>query len=385
MYREDACLIRKGRGGGGGGGRCGRGWRAGGLLLLWLIVGGQWLAGQPTTAVSRELTAHYNDFRRGAIDEAAFTNAVIDVSARQSDIAHSLQTLQEYRPQVKESQNSVQLYREIALLAEMSAQYNIALESYQDIVEHPGISERERHDTLFKIGALAFSNGDFTAALTAVQQVLTGSRELALVHRAYILQTRIEGYAVNFDIATQKLTLFIDQHPTSPALRIAYITLIELYLRQQAIDKAQRVQRILEQRFPASIEARYTYGQSSKAERIMSMPLLVMLLHSNEANLASAHDRAHGQALPGNIIADNAIAERNEQQVRVQVGSFQNLEYAQSLQGRLEGLGLQVTIDRSAAGTTQYHKIRVVTTQSRYSEVLATLSRHNISGFLVTE
>lgn len=343
---------------------------------------------QSTAALHEELDARYHDFERGAISEVAFTNAVIAVSADQANIKDSLSALQTQRARITGVDNSTQLNREIAMLAEMTAQYDVAIDSYRQIAQHAATGSAERADALLKLATLYFNNGDFSDALSATQQVLVGATDKSRVHRAYILQIRIEGYAVNFPPAIQKLTWFIEQNADSPELRLAYVVLVELHHRHGDSDKAEQIQQTLSERFPSSIEARYNHDIG--AQKIMSIPLPVILLRKSEENIFHDYGYAFFDQQPERNSDSNdgdttARSVFDGAPVKIQTGSFKSREYAESLQGRLETLGLKTVIDTVSQADGVRHKVRVLTTDRAYSSVLDTLSVHNINGFLTSD
>lgn len=368
---------------------------------------------QPAVVLQAELDARYRDFERGAINEAAFTNAIIATSADQANINDSLRVLQAHRGRITEAVNSTQLHREIALLAEMTAQYGVAIDSYQQISKHTVAGSAEHADALLKLAALHFNNGDFAEALAAAQQVLVSATGVGAVHRAYILQTRIEGYGVSFSTAIQKLDRFIAQNNDSPQLRLAYVTLIEFYYRDSDVDKAERAQRVLSVRFPDSIEAGYSYG--NETQNMMSLPLPAILLRNSEENILRGRDhgyallnrqplqRSDGSAVVGSsaAAADGTAAAAGSRvtavssavagsiadgiAIKIQTGSFRSRVYADSLQRRLEALGLTAVVNTVPHAEGAYYKVRVLATDRSYPAVLDTLSQHNITGFLTND
>ena len=373
-------------------------------------------------AQHNELELRYADLQNGTIDEAVFTRAVLKVSAEQGSVHDSISTLQKYKDKVHQPKNSTEVYDRIALLAEMTAQYDIAIENYTRVVDQRPVNDRTRYETLLKLAALYFNKGNFKEALFATKQVLLGARQDKTLHRAHILQARIEGYAVDFSASIQKLQWFIDQNPTSSHLRLAYVTLAELYQRNGDVDALARTQRTITTEFPHSIEAHYEYSNSVSS--IINFPLPLTLLYSN-INGAHTHSVADTQAAPANsgaiqtvVHADSmahtaahaptgssatdvpstvsihtaplsatsvsaSSAPTSSAIIRIQAGFFRNRAYAHTLQERLAGLGLKTLINQEYTGGSVGYKVQVLMSESDYPSVRNILNAHNIKGFIV--
>ena len=401
--------------------RAGKGYATWAMALVYMLV----LFGvhiHDIYAQHNELELRYADLQNGTIDESVFTRAVLKVSAGQGSVSDSISTLQKYKDKVHQPKNSTEVYDRIALLAEMTAQYDIAIENYTRVVDQRPVNDRTRYDTLLKLAALYFNKGNFKEALLATKQILLGARQDEVLHRAHILQARIEGYAVDFSASIQKLQRFIEQNPTSPQLRLAYTTLAELHQRTGNVDALARTEHTITTEFPHSIEAHYEYSNSVSS--IINFPLPLTLLYSNISGIhahpftdtqaasensdvavhtalseSSAHTAAHAPTrssathvssvvsvhtapLSGSLLSASSVP-NSSAIIKIQAGFFRNRAYAHTLQEKIANLGLKTLIDQEdTEGGTRY-KVQVLVNESDYPSVRNTLDAHNIKGFVV--
>lgn len=352
------------------------------MLLVGALTGTIQVGGETLAASDGDLDAQYAALRNGTLTEAAFTQRLLSGGRAHQNTKESLEALQKYQNQLREPSNNVQLHSEIALLAEMSGQYDIAIENYQRMVDQTALDDSKRYDILLRIAALHFNNGDFPDALGAAQQVMVGATDQKWVHSAYILQTRIEGYAVQFTTAIQKLIRFIEQYPKSPALRLAYLTLSEMHHRVGNTREVDRIQATLTRAFPSSIEANYAGTHGNKNITPLPLPTVLLQSYAHAADRANQHEYAFSERARA-ITTQPTTASSGNAAVKIQVGSFRNRSYAMSLQTRLGELGLTAIVDRVSQDQEVYHKVLVRATESSYLNVLSVLEEHNMRGFLI--
>jgi len=383
------------------------------------------------SAQQSALELRYLAFQSGDIDERRFTREVLTESALQNTIDDSLSLLRTYGDRVRAPDNSIAVSSEIALLAEMTARYDVALESYHEIVAASAPHDHTRYEAFMKIALLHFNNGDFDEAAEATREVLLNASHVRHIHRAHILSARIEGYGGDFQGAIRRLRSFIDQNPSSPDIRLAYSMLAELYHRAGDDAAAARTNAIISERFPSSIEARY--ANTNSALRITNFPIPAALLGSAlaatelpaaelpvselpAAELSTADERRLSSLAPSGVSSANSVVSSNSVPARsgvslansvpsqnsllpqssvssgnsalllkIQVGSFQNQGYAESLQGRLSAIGLTTAVEIVEEKGSAHYKVRILSEERAYQSVMALLARNNIRGFVVKE
>lgn len=356
--------------------------------IILLGYGKEYPVAQPQTqsmiALQKELDAHYQNLQIGTISEDIFTENILVVSANQNSTQEALHALQTQRERVKEEKNSIQLHQEIALLAEMTARYDIAIDSYKKIVQQSESGSRQHAGALLKLAILYFNSGDFSEALASTQKVLSSSANKRYVHRAQILQIRIVAYAVDPSTAIERLNAFIQQNSESPELLLAYTTLAEFYHYRGDSENVTHTQERISKRFPSSIEARYDY------ESVMNFPLPVILIRKSEDGIAHYHEQQsatpHQHSIPTTQVQNNPEIVHNashETVLKIQTGSFKMRANAEALRAKLETLGLHAVINTISQVNEAYYKVRVLTTE--YERTLSILAQHDIGGFLVNE